>query len=373
MILKRLDDLEKQKTRQLWEEIFSEDSSKFLDYYYEEKTRENEIFAIVEEKQTCAMLHLNPYRLMLGDRCVSADYIVAVATKKELRHKGYMSAMLREAFECMYEEQKPLTFLMPAKEEIYLPFGFRVVYRQKRAVYKRKAYENKEHLKFVKAKEQDAERLAELANRIIRQDYMVYTKRDEAYYKALIKEQQSQNGFVMLICREDKLIGSFLYGIEENIEIREPLFFGSLKEEFMAALEEYFMPCQKQINFYAFETENAETVPCIMFRLVNLQSLLGLLSAKENIQFTFEFEDSIITKNSGIYEVFLGKDGGRAGRTKSLKPEMKLEPAVLTELLFGDMGLDELILREMPEIQEETRSKLHKINRFGKIFLNEIV
>ena len=41
MELRRLEEQEHQKTRKLWEEVFSDDTRAFLDYYYFIKTKEN--------------------------------------------------------------------------------------------------------------------------------------------------------------------------------------------------------------------------------------------------------------------------------------------------------------------------------------------
>ena len=43
MILRRLDPDEHGRTRKLWEEVFTEDTKEFLDYYYFIKARTNEI------------------------------------------------------------------------------------------------------------------------------------------------------------------------------------------------------------------------------------------------------------------------------------------------------------------------------------------
>ena len=49
MELRRLEEQEHQKTRKLWEEVFSDDTRAFLDYYYFIKTKENEIWVIEED------------------------------------------------------------------------------------------------------------------------------------------------------------------------------------------------------------------------------------------------------------------------------------------------------------------------------------
>ena len=61
MELRRLEEQEHQKTRKLWEEVFSDDTRAFLDYYYFIKTKENEIWVIEEDGEIQSMLQLNPY------------------------------------------------------------------------------------------------------------------------------------------------------------------------------------------------------------------------------------------------------------------------------------------------------------------------
>ena len=50
-------------TRKLYEEVFSEDEKSFVDYYYQEKTKDNIIYIVREDDDIQAMLHLNPYTL----------------------------------------------------------------------------------------------------------------------------------------------------------------------------------------------------------------------------------------------------------------------------------------------------------------------
>ena len=61
MKLRRLDPSEHGKTRELWEEVFPDDTKAFLDYYYYIKTRDNAIYVIEEDGEICSMLQLNPY------------------------------------------------------------------------------------------------------------------------------------------------------------------------------------------------------------------------------------------------------------------------------------------------------------------------
>lgn len=135
MKLKSLTAEEKKLSRALYEEVFSEDSESFVDYYYTEKTEDNQIYVIEEAGEIRAMLHLNPYKLLVNGSEKDANYIVAVATQQSYRKRGYMAALLKNALNEMYHNGETFTFLMPASENIYLPFDFRTVYEQERSYY----------------------------------------------------------------------------------------------------------------------------------------------------------------------------------------------------------------------------------------------
>ena len=130
MIIRKLEQNEHGKTRELWEQVFPEDTKEFLDYYYFVKARDNQIYVIEEEGEIRSMLQLNPYEIRIENRVFPSFYIIAVATQKEYRGRGYMGALLRECMQEMYSKKVPFTFLMPAAEAIYLPYDFRYIYNQ---------------------------------------------------------------------------------------------------------------------------------------------------------------------------------------------------------------------------------------------------
>ena len=72
------------------EEVFSDDTRAFLDYYYFIKTKENEIWVIEEDGEIQSMLQLNPYQLQVAEHPFLCRYIIAVATRAQYRSRGYM-------------------------------------------------------------------------------------------------------------------------------------------------------------------------------------------------------------------------------------------------------------------------------------------
>ena len=91
MKIRKLETGEKLNTRKLYEEVFSEDSKDFVDYYYEEKVKDNQIYVVEEDGEIQAMLHLNPYELAVNGSRKDVNYIVAVATRKSYRKRGFMA------------------------------------------------------------------------------------------------------------------------------------------------------------------------------------------------------------------------------------------------------------------------------------------
>ena len=71
------------KTRAVWKEVFSEDSEKYLDYYYTNVASQNEIYVTEENGEIASMLHLNPYAVRMGGAKVNAHFIVAVAARRQ--------------------------------------------------------------------------------------------------------------------------------------------------------------------------------------------------------------------------------------------------------------------------------------------------
>ena len=182
MIIRKLEQSEHIATRKLWEEIFPEDTKAFLDYYYYIKAAKNQIYVVEEDGRICSMLQLNPYRIRLEDKSFPSEYIVAVATRKSYRKRGFMAKMLKQALNDMYADGETFAFLMPASESIYLPFDFRTVYEQNRAYYDPEA-EVEEGTDVTDASVEDAEKMAAYMEGRLSQSYQVYAKRNTAYYE----------------------------------------------------------------------------------------------------------------------------------------------------------------------------------------------
>ena len=168
---------EKQITRPLYERVFNHDGKGFVDYYYEDRCRDNRILVDVETDETgmeqvVSMIHLNPYTLCVKGEEMPALYVFAVATEEDYRHQGRMARLLQETDLICEAEGIPFLFLIPVDPAIYAPFGYEVLCKlqQEKSV----PYE------------------------VIQRDYDVYCVRDAAYLRrmeieaALVKKGEVQ-------------------------------------------------------------------------------------------------------------------------------------------------------------------------------------
>lgn len=399
------------KTRLLWEKVFQEDSKAFLDYYYFFKTRENSVYVVEEDEEIRSMLHLNPFLIQVGEGQFDVRYIIAVATEESYRKRGYMGMLLRKAMQAMYQEKQPFTFLMPAAEAIYTPYDFRFVYDQN--VWKYTVVEKQEQksLPVSEAGIGDGADLAAFFMEYFSERFQIYAVRDEQYYQTMLFEQQSENGGIAILKRSEKIVGCFLYGDEDGLGIREPLYLKEYETEFWAAVGKICEKHgQKEALVYAgiSEEEKIGTVefqkkkPTIMVRILHLESLLRLLKTKagEQIDCSFAVLDSILTQNSRVWklqsspigEIEEGEDTVKEAdvakeveKQRSSDCEAKiyvretedsegvLSIAALTSLLFGYKSVEEVAEEPDVFLSERLMGELKKIQPLDKIYLNEIV
>lgn len=330
MQIRKLNITEHGATRPLYEEVFSEDSLSFVDYYYSIKTKDNTIFVVEEDEAVQAMIHLNPYTLMVNGKEEPAHYIVAVATRKKYRKRGYMAALLKEALHDMYKDGEPFTFLMPASESIYQPHGFRTVYEQEsRWLTRAECAECSLRI----AEEKDCEVIASFAEHTLSEYSDVYVKRTPDYYRRLLKEYESDGGSLAID--------------EQNGEIRD-------------------------LRPVALEAETGR--PKIMVRIIYLERMLQILDLNYLTAACFHVTDPLIEENNKCLMLTGTEFSGvmlMPGRPENSEGTLTID--ALGSLIFGSKTVEEIAGEKGVIMTERLKGELKKIVPLSRIFLNEIV
>ena len=274
MEIRKLRQEEHIRTRRLWEEIFTEDTSRFLDYYYFVKANDNEIYVMEDNGEIVSMLHLNPYKMRVMDKLYQTHYIVAVATDKRYRKRGLMRQLLNHAMQMMTDRGEPFTFLMPASEAIYKPFGFEFVYEQKRERVSGKKCEDST-LEIVVACPEHCKAIADFANEYLK-EYEVVTWRDAKYYQILLSELASEDGGLLIVKKDMRILGVFPYVRGQELQMHEPL----TKERFVLQHAIYHLTGNETDRVLCTGYGVEESKPMIMAKVLNPQFTFDLKNAK---------------------------------------------------------------------------------------------
>lgn len=237
-------------TRPLWEEVFSEDSKAFTDYYFSEKAPANTAFICrhLPTGQIVSMVHLTPYEMIVQKASVPTFYIVGVATKESHRHKGLMSTLLNKSFDYAARLQCPFVFLMPANPAIYEPFGFSYIYSRPQYSIPSVIGQKEVYISYFstagiqiqrlekKTSAQTLAALADFAGKTLSVQYDYYLMRTPSYYRTLLLELYSQNGCIYTFTLHNRLEGYFLYAEEENRPFIQELLFSDRLRSYIGSL-----------------------------------------------------------------------------------------------------------------------------------------
>lgn len=411
------EDKVKKDIYELWQESFG-DSDEYTDFYFEWKIGKNQVLTIykeflengIETSPLAAMLHLNPYSLMVKNKEIPANYIVGVATKESERRKGLMNKLLQASMEQMYKEEMPFTYLMPAKESIYLPFDFRIVYEQEAwndklsqarikvikeeridvkaasmddsEILRAASIDDENDYKIVVLETYDIERINELVsftNELLANEHDIYAKRNPYYYERLINEMRSASGEVILCYDKDELIGFASYMAEEAIYITEFMTYGDsggiandivhgIEEDVLKAFWKYF---SSVTDLDIFKKKQGSQITAIMVRIINLESFVKMFNSNSPVSLVFDIKDPIIASNQGRFLLGVDKDKGNIERSNS-NPDISIDIADLARLFFGKLEeneLDRLILKDRHLVKKQ----LAQINIIDSLFINDVI
>ena len=347
--------VENQRARKLYEEIFDEDSPAFVDYYFRVKAAENEIFVVENEKQEIlATLHLNPYEMMFCGEKVKTNYIVAVATRADCRHQGMMRSLLQASLQEMYRREETFTWLMPAAEAIYRPFGFRFIYEKNKMTVTADVLQRAEtdenwqihsdqevsgDIFCEEAKKEDLAELACFAEKQLSKLAEVYTVHDIAYFEQRMQEVGCEGGSLILIRKEKEICGYFL-ALKKDREAWEIVVEDAVQKKAFPAVLHWFGASEEKCTFTALpqiweQYAQSENVPAIM----HLERFVCCLKIKKEQEWKIRLTDSLIPENNGYFIIKTGIEGGSLIRVENLSEKEKkmfcsMDIGQLTEELF---------------------------------------
>lgn len=300
------------ESRKLWEQVFSEDSAAFLDAYYSGKGATNEIDVIRDDNgEICSMIQWNPVELMIGNQKRTVDYLVAVATREDMRRKGLMAQIMKAGLKKRKEQGMPFVFLTPANEAYYEPFGFITVGQSYQCQLKDISVdefqklipnedvdlqvasvdvdlqvtsvddctqENKYEVRILRKEEYD--KAAQWVNACLSKQYYIFAARSKRYFQTLQKELASEGGDIVGLFSEGNIIGVFIYTMSGGLEIREPICEPEDVPKVYRAMKDFFGEKTEKGIIIGCRKEIKNTIVCAktMVHILNPEECEGILS-----------------------------------------------------------------------------------------------
>lgn len=363
-VLTYLDAEDKDETKHLWHMCFPEDSESFIEYYYKEKTKDNEILVKKDNGLLISMVQYNPYAVKLRGRLWKLDYLVGVATEESRRREGHF----RDAFVKMLHDEeaagKPITYLVPVNPAVYAPMGFTFIGNVA-------SYELTEEAKQTLTRTvcqdtpEDCGRAAVYMEQWLGARYEMYTRRDVAYVSRLIKELASENGTLEFLEQDGRLVGLDAYW---GWEVRE--------HRLLYAEDAY--------------TVKTGEKPWNMARLTNIGALLAAFGLKQAEQQEEEkrmltlgirMNDPILEMNNGEFVWTIGETGSSL-KARKLEPDtcgctehvsiwLETKPEELVSWLFGCQKAEEIWGGQLEN--KGLAEILAQVDTVNGVYLDEIV
>lgn len=363
-VLTYLDAEDKDETKHLWHMCFPEDSESFIEYYYKEKTKDNEILVKKDNGLLISMVQYNPYAVKLRGRLWKLDYLVGVATEESRRREGHF----RDVFVKMLHDEeaagKPITYLVPVNPAVYAPMGFAFIGNVASYELTEKAKQTLTRTVCQDTPE-DCGRAAVYMEQWLGARYEMYTRRDAAYVSRLIKELASENGTLEFLEQDGRLVGLDAYW---GWEVRE--------HRLLYAEDAY--------------TVKTGEKPWNMARLTNIGALLAAFGLKQAEQqgeekriltLGIRMNDPILEMNNGEFVWTIGETGSSlkarkpepdtCGCTENVSIWLETKPEELVSWLFGCRKAEEIWGGQLEN--KGLAEILAQVDTVNGVYLDEIV
>ncbi len=302
MEIRRLEEQDRTKAKELWEEVFAEDKGKFTDWFFDVRFRPERCFGVfAEDGLLLSMAHLAQVPICIRGRQMPSNFFQGVATRKSEEGKGYASSLQKFMLQTLYEEGAEVAALNTFIHPFYERMGF--------ATYAFKSEERvlASHVGDVEQYEYSAlvpletlEAMTALYQEKMR-EYNGWIVRDAAYFRTYLTDCLDISGCTLLISTLDGEFCGYAIVKEEDAVLRavEAVYRApEALEDFASAagdrgLEAFCYP--------SFDTSRG--APGAMLRVVNVKKLADQLPLEEG-ECAFGIQDPVIKQNNATWHFF---------------------------------------------------------------------
>ncbi|MBC7960347.1 MAG: GNAT family N-acetyltransferase [Vallitaleaceae bacterium] len=360
--------------RKLYEDAFHDQKS-FVDYYFKEVYKPDCVAVIKEDERIVAMMHLNPFEVNFNGQMVPTSYFVAVATDLSYRNKGYMAKLMAFSLRKLYEDGETFSLLMPIDSRIYERYGFGFIEDNLHLEGKLETFtcEFVSDYTYKIATEDDFSELARLYD-VFSKTIDLTAKRDEAAFRRLYLELLTDE--VQLILFDEGYMMTFF--TDEMLTVREFVANSDRAfKEMMTYLKEHTLNGKVVIYDHIksrvkyclpnIDGNNIVLKPFMMARILNVAVFMARNKELFMEGVAIKVTDGFIEENNRVFKLV----GGEVVITETQEYDVMLDIKTLTQLVFGYIGEEEILL--LNEVNDVNSRKPILTKKLGIHFFNEYV
>ncbi|MCM1028040.1 MAG: GNAT family N-acetyltransferase [Pseudoflavonifractor sp.] len=337
----------KDEIKRLWTEAF-DDTPEYVGMYFDRVYRETDAMSLADENgHVASSLLLQSYRINFHGIEVTASYIAGAATRRNMRGRGLMSALMLQALEASRERGDLLTLLIPASTYLYgyyARFGFStVIYTDIERYTALHAFlpgesdtGNSIYTSVDNLFDTDVYEAMARMERHMDQSTLLHSQRD---YLNILDDLSLDGGHCSAVRDEDGRVAAIAWGRPdpttdgEVIRVDEVLSENeSSRLAALRGLRERWSG--KPMALHASVTDNGrKPTPRGMARIVNVAATLTALArAYPRLRLTVKVLDPLMPANSGIYAI---SDGESEAVDEAERIDLDVDTTTLAALLFS--------------------------------------
>lgn len=337
-MIRLLESQEKIKTRPLYEHCFEEDTKEYIDYYYNQLIRENEVIVNEQKGEIVSAVHLIPKVVIAGNVKTNIIYIYAVGTWEKYRNRGYVSEIFQNLIKSMFENMDIFTYLIPSSEEnaaIYRKFGFEYVMDKYEMVEPEHRRKSSHSIITRKAESSDLVKLSIFAQQTVYSKHSVSLSKDLEYFRKIKKLTEIEGGTIDIFVNNKVIVG---YRIIIDNEIFEEVLDSSIQN---------------------LSWLSKKKKPYAMARIINIRKILRQLSFRDFKERNIKITDSVIKENNGYFKMKYYH-----GSVKLEKCDRDISGKVDFDVTIGELGAHIFGYKKIPGFPQVCKKDSFFINDY---------
>lgn len=298
----------KERVKKLWRLCF-DDNEAFIEMYFRLRYSNDANIAITSGQEVIAALQMLPYPMTFCAETIRTAYISGACTHPDYRGSGVMRELLSQAFTQMLHNDTLISTLIPGEPWLfnyYTRMGYVPVFHYSKELLPEYNAPSSPGIT-VEATTEFEEAVYEYLNEQM-QKRSCCIQHTAADFKVILADLDLTHNALYVARKADEVVGMAIVYQEENSLRVGDLFANDdeVKQQLLHQIRQA-TGCNT-LTIITSPTDNAETTPLGMARIINARSVLQLYAAAyPEDEMSIELTDEQLSVNNGYYYLYKGK------------------------------------------------------------------